>query len=181
MKRNSIVWILAAALVISMFCLTGCGSKSADTAETKTEEETKAEEEEKKAEEAPAAEAEAEAEQPAQPEPEPEPEPEVKTMYTTYDLAFRAEAKKESEKLGAVPVNTEVKVLDTSKDYYKIEYKGKQGYVLGEYLTDDKKVAEQAAKDAAAQAAQQQKNTGGNGGGGGGKKNKECLTGGVLN
>ena len=114
-------------------------------------------------------------------QPEPEPEPEIKTMYTTYDLAFRAEAKKDSEKLGAVPVNTEVKVLDTSKDYYKIEYKGKQGYVLGEYLTEDKKVAEQAAKDAAAQAAQQQKNTGGNGGGGGGKKNKECLTGGVLN
>ena len=179
MKHKRIVWILTAALVISMFCLTGCGSKSSDTAETKTEEETKAKEEEKKTEEAPAAEAETEAEQPAQTEPEPEPE--AKTMYTTYDLAFRAEAKKDSEKLGAVPVNTEVKVLDTSKDYYKIEYKGKQGYVLGEYLTEDKKVAEQAAKDAAAQAAQQQKNTGGNGGGGGGKKNKECLTGGVLN
>ncbi len=70
-------------------------------------------------------------------------------MYTTENLTLRAQATKESEKLAVVPINAEVAVYDKSgESYFQIEYKGKVGYVLGAYLTEDKEEAEKAEQEA---------------------------------
>ena len=69
-------------------------------------------------------------------------------MYTTGNLTLRAKATKESDKLAVVPINTEVPVYENTQEYFQVEYKGQMGYVLGEYLTEDKEVAEQAEQEA---------------------------------
>ena len=122
-------------------------------------------------------------------------------MYTKGNLAVRKEAKKESDKLGSVPINKEVKVLDSSQDYFRIQYEDLEGYVYGDYLTESKEEAEQAEKDAIAEA-KRSASSGGSSGGGSSQKSsskksssksskkskksskkskKECLNGGVLN
>ena len=117
--------------------------------------------------------------------------------YTTGNLTLRAQATKESDKLAVVPINVEVPVYDMSQEYFQVEYKGQMGFVLGEYLTEDKAEAEKAEQVAIEQekkkaASSKKKSSSGgskksSGGsskksGGTTKKNDaECVTGGLLN
>ena len=124
-------------------------------------------------------------------------------MFTTWSLAMRSEATKESEKLGSVPINTAVKVFDTSAEYFEIEYEGTHGYVLGKYLTTDAAEAKAAEEESIAEAEAEKKSSSGKSSSkkssskksskkksskkkssksDSKKKNdKECLTGGLLN
>ena len=208
MNRKHIAWIVALALMITgAFTLTGCGGSSKESAEETKEETTTAEE--KKDDSAKAdskdqtasagdqEEAKEDSEDQTASAGDEEKEPEVKIMYTTAYLVMRAKPSQDAEKKGTIPINTKVKVLDDSQDFYLVEYDGKQCYAFGEYLTESRKEAQKAADEAAEQAKQQQQSSsggysgggnagggstgGGNAGGGGGANPDECLTGGVLN
>lgn len=61
-----------------------------------------------------------------------------KVFYTTTTLNFRAGASINSSKIGKIPKNTEVLVLDynSNKSWAKVKYGNKIGWVSAKYLSD---------------------------------------------
>ena len=170
MMRGLFAAVLACGLV-----LTGCGQNAGTAAQT-TAAEKAAEATEVKTTEAPAATTPAATETPAETtgattEAETEPTTteaeteattaEPKVMYTKENLTMRAAASKDAEKLGVVPINTAVSVLDDTESYFQVEYDGKTGFILGSYLTEDQEEAKQAAADKKKAEASENKNSGG--------------------
>lgn len=84
-------------------------------------------------------------------EAEAEPEPEKityfkdisKKMWVSADCSVREKANKNSDKIGKLEMADQVKVtgegVNACKGYYRIEFKGKTGYVKKTYLSDTKK------------------------------------------
>ena len=84
----------------------------------------------------------------AEAEPEPEQKPVYfedvnKKMWVSADCSVREKANKNSDKIGKLEMAAQVKVtgegVNACKGYYRIEFKGKTGYVKKTYLSDTKK------------------------------------------
>jgi hypothetical protein len=100
------------------------------------------------------------------------------TMYTTESISLHKEAAGSSEELCVVAVGNEVQAYETSGDYIRVLYDGKEGYLLKQYLTEDKETADKAAADSkksqgsgSSKKSSDKKK----------KKDKECLNNGLLN
>lgn len=105
------------------------------------------------------------------------------TMYTTESITLHEEASGSSEDLGVVPVGSTLIAYETYGDYIKVEFNDKDGYVLKEYVTDDKAAADkalEAAKQAesSSSSSSQSKSSGSKKSS---KKSTECLDNGLLN
>ena len=108
---------------------------------------------------------------------------------------MRKEASKDSEKVGSIPVNSELTVFDASGEYFEVEFDGVHGYALGKYLTEDPEEAKAAYEESVAQEKEEKKSSSGGSSSKKSsgkstkkkssdkkkKKDKECLTGGILN
>lgn len=103
------------------------------------------------------------------------------TMYTTESITLRKEASGSSENLGVVAIGSTIEAYETSGDYIRVTYDGKEGYVLKDYVTEDKETADkavEASKQAQAESSDSKSS---------GKKEKkkkantECLENGLLN
>lgn len=153
MKKKVIV-VMMAAMLVSTCVFAGCGEKS-DTQKTSVSSEKQVSAEPEISAEQEQPEQEIEPQQPVtekQPVEEEKEKEEMVLMYTLTNLVLRAEGSKEAEKLDILPVNTEVKVLKKDGEWYQVEAESQNGYVYGEYLTEDKEKAEQAKADADAKA-----------------------------
>lgn len=102
------------------------------------------------------------------------------TMYTTESITLHKEASASSEDLGVVAVGSTVQAYETSGDYIKISFDGKEGYVLKDYVTEDKDIADKALESVqkAAAKSDEKKSSGKDTGK---KKSTECLENGLLN
>lgn len=100
------------------------------------------------------------------------------TMYTTESITLHKEASASSEDLGVVAVGSTVQAYETSGDYIKISFDGKEGYVLKDYVTEDKDIADKALETVqkAATKSDEKKSSGKDK-----SKNTECLENGLLN
>ena len=105
---------------------------------------------------------------------------------------MRKDASKESEKVGSIPVNSELTVFNTDGEYYEVEFEGVHGYALGKYLTEDAEEAKAAYEESVAQEKAEKKSSSGSSKSSGKstkkksadkkkKNDKECLNGGILN
>lgn len=112
-------------------------------------------------------------------EAEAEPEPEKityfkdisKKMWVSADCSVREKANKNSDKIGKLEMADQVKVtgegVNACKGYYRIEFKGKTGYVKKTYLSDTKKDKPAKGDDKAISTVDKTttNNSGGNSGG----------------
>ena len=116
-------------------------------------------------------------------EAEAEPEPEKityfkdinKKMWVSADCSVREKANKNSDKIGKLEMADQVKVtgegVNACKGYYRIEFKGKTGYVKKTYLSDTKKNKPAKGDDKAISTVDKTttNNSGGNNSSGGNK------------
>ena len=117
-------------------------------------------------------------------EAEAEPEPEKityfkdisKKMWVSADCSVREKANKNSDKIGKLEMADQVKVtgegVNACKGYYRIEFKGKTGYVKKTYLSNTKKDKPAKGDDKAISTVDKTttNNSGGNNSGGSNKK-----------
>ncbi|MCR5543961.1 MAG: SH3 domain-containing protein [Eubacterium sp.] len=159
MKSDRYKVLLVTAALMMSFSLTACGGNDTSAEIDKTEKTTVAETEKTteattqkttEAEEEKASDTATEAKSEEKPE-----EEKAVTMYTTESITLHKDASKDGEDLGVVPIGSTIEAFEISGDYIRIIYDGKEGYVLKDYVTEDKAVMEkavEASKEAAKQA-----------------------------
>ncbi len=108
------------------------------------------------------------------------------TMYTTESITLHAEASGSSEDLGVVPVGSTLIAYETYGDYIKVEFNDTDGYVLKEYVTDDKAAADEAFQASKLSSSSSDNNNiqsdkKSSGSNKSNKKSTECLDNGLLN
>ena len=107
------------------------------------------------------------------------------TMYTTESITLHKEASGSSEDMGVIAIGSEVQAGEVSGDYIKVTFDGKEGYVLKEYVTDDKGTADKAVADSKEAAKKTTTKSDDKKSSGKSSKDKkkstECLDNGLLN
>lgn len=103
------------------------------------------------------------------------------TMYATESVTLHEEASGSGNDLGVVPIGSELKTYETSGDYIKVEFDGKDGYILKEYVTEDKSVADKAVEASKETAKKESSGKKSSDKEKQKKKDKECLDNGLLN
>lgn len=96
------------------------------------------------------------------------------TMYTTESITLHKEASGSGEELGVIAVGSTVQAYETSGDYIRVSFDGKEGYVLKDYVTEDKEAADKALQTSIDSSKKEKKSSDK-------KKKEECLDNGLLN
>lgn len=98
-----------------------------------------------------------------------------KKMWVSADCSVREKANKNSDKIGKLEMADQVKVtgegVNACKGYYRIEFKGKTGYVKKTYLSNTKKDKPAKGDDKAISTVDKTTNNSGGNNSSGGNKN----------
>lgn len=187
MKKFKNKCIIAAATLALGLSLTACGGNKDVAADTATTEATEAENANDSAKEDTAADDKddaTEADSSETAKDDAATSDEGTTMYTTESITLHAEASASSEDLGIVPVGSTLIAYETYGDYIKVEFDEKDGYVLKEYVTDDKEASDKALEESLKADSSSDSNKSDNKSSGtkkNDKKSTECLDNGLLN